>query len=114
MNLQKRQARRLREKYEELETLRREINRIKSTAALSLATQYAIDFACPGESVIMREELEHDITEDIGALEAEDGQASALIAEAIEAGELQAYGDDRLIIPTRTWMLAGYYGSGEE
>lgn len=112
MNLARRTARLLAEKQEERLTLTYEIDRIKATQALSRGTQYAIDFANPGESVISREELEYTITEDIGVLEAEEGEASRIIDEAIAAGELEDGGQGeeyrRVLIPFRTWRKAGY------
>ena len=113
-NLKARNQARRAELTEQINTARAELNRLDALKALLPATQYAIDFANPGEAVISREELEHDITEDIGVLEAEDGQASRMIDEAIAAGELEDGGRNeeleyrRLLIPYRTWRRAGF------
>jgi hypothetical protein len=112
MSLAKRTARLIREKETELSNLRFEIARLKISLTLKPATMYALDFANPGEATIIREELEHDITEDIGALEAEDGQAARMIEEAVAAGELElsthVSGSPAVYIPFKTWRKAGY------
>lgn len=107
MRLEKRTAALIRQKQDEAATLKREIENLQAVSKLKLATQYALDFAASGECIILREELEHDIAEDLKAsLELEDGQVSRLIEEAVAAQELYTRLDE-IFIPAHTLRKAG-------
>jgi hypothetical protein len=115
--LDKRNSARRAELHTQLDAIRAELQRLDALKTLRRGTQYAIDFANPGESTISREELEETITEDIGIREAEEGEASRMIEEAIAAGELKDGGINdlgggesyrRILIPFQTWRKAGY------
>lgn len=116
-NLKARNSARRAELHTQLDAIRLELQRLDALNTLRRGTQYAIDFANPGESTISREELEETITEDIGVLEAEEGEAAHIIDEAIRAGELKDGGVNdlgggesyrRILIPFQTWRKAGY------
>jgi ribosome-binding protein aMBF1 (putative translation factor) len=108
-NLENRNRARRAQLLEDKARIVRELAMLDALRTLKTATQYAIDFANPGEAVISREELAHDMAEDLSlALEIEEGEVARLIEEAIAAGELESGGEGRILIPFRTWRKAGF------